>query len=220
MRELPARGRSRPKKLVRHRQHHPMRLATLNVGTLTGRSELADSLRKRVDIYCVQETRWKGLKSRGLGDGYKLIYHGTSNRNGVGFILNGTFKNSVTAVARLSDRLIAVKVDTDGESTTFSCITKSFAILSSRLFLGSRVLFYQLLLSKSMLKSNKATVPDDIPTDDWRLLGDRGSVWLAALFNKHYLFKEQDRCRRTDERRESRSRTPDLWQTSVTVPVW
>ncbi|KAK6764498.1 hypothetical protein RB195_024719 [Necator americanus] len=109
-----ARARSRPKKLVRHRQQHPVRLATLNVGTLTGRSrELADSLRKRrVDICCVQETRWKGSKARELGDGYKLIYHGTSNRNGVGIILNESFRNSVTAVDRLSDRLMAVKVDT------------------------------------------------------------------------------------------------------------
>ncbi|KAK6734409.1 hypothetical protein RB195_017911 [Necator americanus] len=81
MRGLPARGRSRSKKLVRHRQQHPVRLATLNVGTFTGKSrELADSLRKRrVDICCVQETRWKGSKSRELGDGYKLIDHGTSN---------------------------------------------------------------------------------------------------------------------------------------------
>ncbi|KAK6765225.1 hypothetical protein RB195_025239 [Necator americanus] len=47
-----------------------------------------------------------------LGDGYKLIYHGTSNRNVVGVILNETFGTSVTAVDRLSDRLMAVKVDT------------------------------------------------------------------------------------------------------------
>ncbi|KAK6731492.1 hypothetical protein RB195_007761 [Necator americanus] len=114
IRGLPARGRSRPKKLVRHRQQLPVRLATLNVGTLTGRSrELADSLRKRrVDICCVQETPWKGSKARELGDGYKLIYHGTSNRNGVGIILNESFRNSVTAVDRLSDRLMAIKVDT------------------------------------------------------------------------------------------------------------
>ncbi|KAK6749164.1 hypothetical protein RB195_001644 [Necator americanus] len=103
MRGLPARGRRRPKKLVRHRQQHPVRSATLNVGTLTGRSrELADSLRKRhVDICCVQETHLKGSKSRELGDGFKLIYHGTSNRSGVGIILNESFRNSVTAVDRL-----------------------------------------------------------------------------------------------------------------------
>ncbi|KAK6745007.1 hypothetical protein RB195_011614 [Necator americanus] len=115
MRGLPARGRSRPKKLLCYRQQQPVRLVTLNFGTLTGGSrELADSLRKRrVDICCVQETRWKGSKSRELGDGYKLIYHGTSNRNGVGIILNESFRDSVTAVDRLSDRLMAVKVDTE-----------------------------------------------------------------------------------------------------------
>ncbi|KAK6744303.1 hypothetical protein RB195_011169 [Necator americanus] len=117
MRGLPARRRSRPKKLVRHRQQHPVRLAALNVGTLTQRSrELANTLRKRrVDICCVQETRWKSSKSKELGDGYKLIYHGTSNRNGIGIILNETFRNSAT-VDRLSERLMAVKVDTaEGE---------------------------------------------------------------------------------------------------------
>ncbi|KAK6765797.1 hypothetical protein RB195_025611 [Necator americanus] len=114
VRWLPARGRSRPKKLVRHRQQHPLRLATFNVRTITGRSrEPANSLRKRhVDMCCVQETHCKGSKSRELGDGYKIIYHGTSNRNGVGITLNMTFRNSITAVDRLSDRLMAVKVDT------------------------------------------------------------------------------------------------------------
>ncbi|KAK6729724.1 hypothetical protein RB195_006652 [Necator americanus] len=51
------------------------------------------------------------------------------------------------------------------------------------------------------MKSNKATGPDDIPVDIWKLLRDRGSVWLATLFNKIVA-------------------TPDVWQTSVTVPVW
>ncbi|KAK6767021.1 hypothetical protein RB195_026548 [Necator americanus] len=53
-------------------------------------------------------------------------------------------------------------------------------------------------------KSNKATGPDDIPADVWKLLGDRGSVWLATLFNKIV----------------AEGRTPDVWHTSVTVPVW
>ncbi|KAK6744936.1 hypothetical protein RB195_011572 [Necator americanus] len=34
------------------------------------------------------------------------------------------------------------------------------------------------------LKSYKATGPDDIPADVWKLLGDRGSVWFATIFNK------------------------------------
>ncbi|KAK6735072.1 hypothetical protein RB195_018332 [Necator americanus] len=54
------------------------------------------------------------------------------------------------------------------------------------------------------MKSDKATDPDDRPADVWKLLGDRGSMWLAALFNKIV----------------AEGRTPDNWQTSVTVPVW
>ncbi|KAK6751758.1 hypothetical protein RB195_003279 [Necator americanus] len=54
------------------------------------------------------------------------------------------------------------------------------------------------------MKSNKATGPDDTPADVWKLLGDRGSVWLATLFN----------------RIAAEGRTPDVWQTSVTVSVW
>ncbi|ETN76256.1 hypothetical protein NECAME_11794 [Necator americanus] len=54
------------------------------------------------------------------------------------------------------------------------------------------------------MKSNKATGPNDMPADVWNLLEDRGSEWLATLFNKIV----------------AEGRTPDVWQTSVTVPVW
>ncbi|ETN78385.1 hypothetical protein NECAME_10382 [Necator americanus] len=54
------------------------------------------------------------------------------------------------------------------------------------------------------MKSNQATAPDDIPTDVWKLLGDGGSVWLETPFNKIV----------------AEGWTPDVWQTSVTVPMW
>ncbi|KAK6751397.1 hypothetical protein RB195_003031 [Necator americanus] len=114
MRGLPARGRSRPKKLVCHRQQHPVHLATLTVRTPTGRScELADGLRKRRvrHMLCTGDSLER-VQIKELGDGYKLIHHGTSNHSGAGIILNEPFRNSVTAVDRLSDRLMAVKVDT------------------------------------------------------------------------------------------------------------
>lgn len=68
-----------------------LRFATWNVGTMTGRSaELSDILKKRqLDVCCVQETKWKGAKSRLIGNGYKLIYNGTTTgKNGVGIILS------------------------------------------------------------------------------------------------------------------------------------
>ncbi|KAK3553451.1 hypothetical protein QTP70_003492 [Hemibagrus guttatus] len=44
--------------------------------------------RRKVDILCVQETRWKGSKARSIGAGFKLFYYGVdSKRNGVGVVL-------------------------------------------------------------------------------------------------------------------------------------
>ncbi|KAK6749802.1 hypothetical protein RB195_002045 [Necator americanus] len=42
-----------------------------------------------------------------------------------------------------------------GESTTITCVTKSSIVLPSQLFPASRVLFHQLLPSKSVLPSQK-----------------------------------------------------------------
>ncbi|VDP10747.1 unnamed protein product [Heligmosomoides polygyrus] len=51
------------------------RVATLNVGTLTGRScELVEALeRRRVDFCAVQETRWSCCKSRDIGRGFMAV---------------------------------------------------------------------------------------------------------------------------------------------------
>ena len=39
--------------------------------------ELDDIMeRRKMDISCVQETKWKGRKARSIGDGFKLLYHG------------------------------------------------------------------------------------------------------------------------------------------------
>ncbi len=115
---LPTQGRSRPKKLV------PLRLATINIGTLTGRyRELADSLMtRRVDVACVQETKWKGSKAKEIGEGYKVIYHGTSStRNGIAVVISRRFHDKVTEVRRLSDWLTSVKIES--ESTTAHIIS-------------------------------------------------------------------------------------------------
>ncbi|XP_058639968.1 craniofacial development protein 2-like [Onychostoma macrolepis] len=105
---LPVQGRDRPKKIV-----HRIRLATLNIGTLTGRSrELADTLKtRRIDIACIQETKWKGSKARDIGEGYKLIYHGVkSSQNGVAVAICQQLRDSVSEVDNISDRLISIKI--------------------------------------------------------------------------------------------------------------
>ena len=67
-----------------------LKIGSLNVGTMTGKGrELADMMeRRKLDILCVQETKWKGSKARKLGGGCKLYHHGVDGRrNGVGRIL-------------------------------------------------------------------------------------------------------------------------------------
>ncbi|EYC17011.1 hypothetical protein Y032_0032g2616 [Ancylostoma ceylanicum] len=54
------------------------------------------------------------------------------------------------------------------------------------------------------MKPNKATRPDDIPVDVWKLMGESGAVRLSKFFNRML----------------AESQTPQVWQTSTTVPVW
>ena len=117
---LPTQGRGGLKKLAACE----IRLATINVGTMTGRSrELADTLKnRRIDIACVQETRWKGSKAKLIGDGYKLIYHGTTNgRNGVAVAVSQRMQDGVTEVSRVTDRLMSIKLQTG--KTTFRIVS-------------------------------------------------------------------------------------------------
>ncbi|VDP16557.1 unnamed protein product [Heligmosomoides polygyrus] len=107
MRGLPRAERLRLKRLVR--------LGTLNVGTLTGRSrEVADLMRRRrVQVLCLQETRWKGEKAKEIGEGVKLYYNGEdTKRNGVGIAVAESLKDSVAAVQRINDRIMSLRLDT------------------------------------------------------------------------------------------------------------
>ncbi|VDO87373.1 unnamed protein product [Heligmosomoides polygyrus] len=107
MRGLPRAERPRPKKLVR--------LGTLNVRILTGISrEVADLMkRRRIEILCLQETRWKGAKAKEIGEGVKLLYNGEdTKRNGVKIAVTESLKESVAAVQSLSDRIMSLRLDT------------------------------------------------------------------------------------------------------------
>ncbi|KAK3522831.1 hypothetical protein QTP86_004670 [Hemibagrus guttatus] len=75
--------------------------AMLNIIMKHGKGrELADMMeRRKVDILCVQETRWKGSKARSIGAGFKLFYYGVdSKRNGVGVVLKEEFVRNVLEV--------------------------------------------------------------------------------------------------------------------------
>ena len=94
-----------------------IRLGSWNVGSLTGKlRELVDTVtRRRVNILCVQETKWKGQKAKEVDNtSFKLWYTGTvANRNGVGVLIDKSLKNSVVGVRRQGDRIILVKLVID-----------------------------------------------------------------------------------------------------------
>ncbi|MCJ8736042.1 hypothetical protein PDJAM_G00254280 [Pangasius djambal] len=90
------------------------RIGTLNVGTMTGKGREKEYMmeRRKVDILCVQETRWKGSNARSIGAGFKLFYYGVdSKRNGVGVVLKEEFVRNVLEVKRVSDRVMSLKLE-------------------------------------------------------------------------------------------------------------
>ncbi|KAK3564446.1 hypothetical protein QTP86_020385 [Hemibagrus guttatus] len=62
--------------------------------------------RRKVDILCVQETRWKGSKARSIGAGFKLFYYGV--------VLKEVFVRNVLEVKRVSDRVMSLKLEIEG----------------------------------------------------------------------------------------------------------
>ncbi|EYB86035.1 hypothetical protein Y032_0286g1388 [Ancylostoma ceylanicum] len=91
-RGLPRDERPRLKTLVR--------VGTLNIGTLTGKTrEVADFMKqRRILVLCLQETRWKGCKAKEIGDGIKLFYHGLATKNsGVAIAVAPPLKDHVSS---------------------------------------------------------------------------------------------------------------------------
>jgi exonuclease III len=91
-----------------------IRLASWNVRSLTGKlRELVDTtIRRRVNILCVQETKWTGQKAKEVENtGFKLWYTGKErSRNGVGILIDKSLKNGVVAVRRQEDMIIMIKL--------------------------------------------------------------------------------------------------------------
>ncbi|EYC04248.1 hypothetical protein Y032_0089g2307 [Ancylostoma ceylanicum] len=109
------RHRRASRRVVRDLNVAKTRTATLNVGTLTGRSfELAAAVQhRRNDLCAVQETRWSGSKSKDIGCGFKVVYTGSEGtRNGVGIIVSERFTDSIAGVERFDDRLMKIVIVT------------------------------------------------------------------------------------------------------------
>ena len=60
------------------------------------------TVKRRVNILCVQETKWKGQKAKEVDNTvFKLWYTGTtSNKNRVGVLIDKSLKNGVLEVRR------------------------------------------------------------------------------------------------------------------------
>jgi hypothetical protein len=91
-----------------------VRVGTWNVGLLTSKlREVVDTMiRRRVNILCIQETKWKGQEAKEVEDtGFKPWYTGnTSTKNGIGIVLNKSLKDEVVDIKRQGDRVILVKL--------------------------------------------------------------------------------------------------------------
>ena len=67
-------------------------------------------LNTRIHIACVQETKWKGQKAKGI-KGYKLWYAGLDDRcNGVGILVSKNILKQLVEVRRCNDRIILVRI--------------------------------------------------------------------------------------------------------------
>ena len=92
------------------------RVGTLNVNTLKGRvCEVVETLsRRKVDLCCVQETRYRGGHCRiitGKDSRYKLFWSGNSKGTaGVGVFVAEKWIEKVFEVKRVSDQIILVKI--------------------------------------------------------------------------------------------------------------
>ena len=93
-----------------------IRVGSWNVGSMTWRSsEVVEVLeRRRVDVCCAQETRWKGGSNRivkGKSGVYKFLWHGCpAGIYGVGVMVSEKFVGKIAEVKRMSGRLMVVKL--------------------------------------------------------------------------------------------------------------
>ena len=91
-----------------------VRMASWNVGSLCGKgTEVCEELRKRkVDVCCLQEVRWRGQGARFMGvkgRRYKLWWSGNEDgTGGVGVLVKEELCEKVVFVGRRSDRVMAI----------------------------------------------------------------------------------------------------------------
>ncbi|KAG2586003.1 hypothetical protein PVAP13_5NG004808 [Panicum virgatum] len=107
-----------------------IRIGSWNVGSLTGKlRELVDAaIRRRANILCIQETKWKGQKAKEVEDtGFKLWYTGaTPGRNGVGILIDRSLKDGVIEVGLSESTKMQFWEDLDSMVSTVPTSEKLF----------------------------------------------------------------------------------------------
>jgi len=105
-----------------------IKFATWNIGTMSGRSaEVAETLhRRKIDVRCVQETRWTGSGARVMGKGmsrYKLFWQGCKDGNeGVGLLISDRWIDRIIDVKGVNERIICLKVLIGDKLVTCVCV--------------------------------------------------------------------------------------------------
>ena len=85
-----------------------MRVGTWNLGSLSGKGEVCEEVRKRmIDVCCLHEVRWRGQGTRMLGmkgKRYKLWWSGKGGVGDVVVTVKEELCKKVAEVRRVSDR--------------------------------------------------------------------------------------------------------------------
>ena len=99
-----------------------LRVGALNIGTITGKGyELADIMqRRKVDVLCVKENRWRSSMDRDIMAGFILSYHGVEKmKGGVCVIMKEECAKCVVEVKRVLDRVMRVRLESEGVIMNF-----------------------------------------------------------------------------------------------------
>ena len=136
-----------------------IRFGTLIVGSLCGRKrEMFEELRKRrVDVCCMQEVRWKDQGARFVGtleQRYKLWWSGNdAGSRGVAILVKEEISGNVVEVRRKSDRVMAIVLTLFREVIQIICAYGLQSGRRGRLDSG-KVCFYDQVTSESDLCSS------------------------------------------------------------------
>ena len=110
--------RSISRKIPQQKPKFNLRIATWNVGTMSGRAgEVVETLeRRKIDICCVQETRWRGGSARmitGKENRYKFFWIGdASGFGGVGVLVVEKWIENVLDIDRIDSRKLDCCLET------------------------------------------------------------------------------------------------------------